>query len=34
MGLNADRDDFYIVKITLDGGNQVHGDGFLFYYYR
>jgi len=34
MGKNGDLDDFYYVQITLDGGNQIQGEGFLFYYYR
>ena len=34
MGKNADQEDFYMVQITLDGGNQIHGEGYLFYFYR
>ena len=34
MGKNGDLDDFYYVQITLDGGNQIHGESFAFYYYR
>ena len=34
LGKNGDQDDFYNVQITLDGGNQILGEGFLFYYYK
>lgn len=34
LGKNGDEDDFYNVQITMDGGNQIHGENMKFYYYK